>query len=236
MNTAPKERHGFTSFWLISGAIFNPIVCLIYLFAPDSMESLYNISGYGYRFYSGYAILAGLLMAAGTVAYIFLLSWKKAGFWLLVAVTISNNFLSVAIMGMNFILALFFSAISIAILWGILHIRKNGYTAWDHLNGNNSLEKNSNTNGFSIYPERACKKCGKTIPSGYSACQNCGYSYSSTIPNTDLGKISTLVQTKETVIICPYCKAELNISFDNSEMTVCPKCNKKIAKDNAIFS
>jgi RNA polymerase subunit RPABC4/transcription elongation factor Spt4 len=223
-----KERHGFTSFFLIMGVIFCSIGFLFHLFSFDTMRRFYYSAGY--RLSSGFIILSGIFMAVYAITYILLLCWKKLGFWLYAVGSVAGSFCFIS-MGMNFFTMLFSSAVSIAILWGILHIRKNGYSAWDHMNENYNLKNNDNTNKpDSTYLERNCEKCGKVIPSGYSGCPNCGYSDSSTGSNIDLGKIPELTQSKETVIFCPYCKREniLKESFASFKAINCIGCNEKI--------
>jgi hypothetical protein len=73
------------------------------------------------------------------VGYILLLLWKKIGFRVLIGVSIISLPFDIAL-GMN-IGQILWSIVGILILWGILHIRKNGKTTWEQLEDNNAEKK-----------------------------------------------------------------------------------------------
>jgi len=156
------ERHGFVTFWLVLGVIVCSLAGYGYLFYPNiAMQSLY-----GYRASSGLLSLIGILLAICAVCYILLLCWKKIGFWLFVVDIIIQSILFV-IIGAGFGQALF-SIVTVAILWGVLHIRKNGISTWDYLSGNYTYEETS-TN-------KKCRQCNTVYTSSRSTCPNCGSS------------------------------------------------------------
>jgi RNA polymerase subunit RPABC4/transcription elongation factor Spt4 len=61
-----------------------------------------------------------------------------------------------------------------------------------------SDDTNYSSNRSAVFPERACGRCGKVIPGGYSSCPNCGYGLpvESTMP-TDLSKIGKVATAIE---------------------------------------
>jgi hypothetical protein len=124
VNTIDRKRHGFTSFWLIFSLIAYFIVGTIYLFSPALIIQYYNVS-------SGLIMIYGIVSIAGIVGNILLLCWKKIGFWVFIGVSIVSLLLNMAI-GMN-IGQILWGLIGIAIMRGVLHIRKNGKTTWEQL-------------------------------------------------------------------------------------------------------
>jgi hypothetical protein len=124
-NISERRRHGFTSFWLILGLIGCFIVGSIYLFSPNLIGQYYvNAS-------KGLIMLFGIISMANIICYILLLCWKRIGFWIFIGTSIVSLPLNMAI-GLNIGQTLS-GLIGLVILWGILHIRKNGKTAWEQL-------------------------------------------------------------------------------------------------------
>jgi predicted nucleic acid-binding Zn ribbon protein len=123
-NIINRKRHGFTSFWLIFSLISYVIVGSIYLFSPELIAQSYNAS-------NGLIMLFGIVSIAGIIGNIFLLCWKKIGFWVFIGVAVVSLILNFVI-GMN-IGQILFGLVGIPIMWGILHIRKNGKTTWEQL-------------------------------------------------------------------------------------------------------
>jgi hypothetical protein len=124
VNTIDRKRHGFTSFWLIFSLISFVISGSIYLFTPQLMTQYYNVS-------SGLLMLYGIISMAGIIGNILLLCWKKIGFWIFIGISVVSLLLNMVI-GLNIVQSLF-GLIGIAIMWGVLHIRKNGKTTWEQL-------------------------------------------------------------------------------------------------------
>lgn len=121
-----KQRHGCVTAWLIFVIIVNSLVSILYLFAGEFIAKNSEV------FISETTILLlGLLGLANVVCAILLFSWKKIGFW---------GFLitSVAALAINLNLGLssgqtFGGLIGIAILYGILQIKKNDVSTWESL-------------------------------------------------------------------------------------------------------
>jgi RNA polymerase subunit RPABC4/transcription elongation factor Spt4 len=176
MGNTKRERHGFTTFCLLLWTIGSGIFGLSFIFSSDAwIKIYYNL---GIRFTSSVSFLNGLLSVIAAIGSILLLSWRKFGFWLILVALIIQPFLLASI-GMNFFLALFNSAIGVLMTWGVLHIRKNGYSAWEHLNGNNRNNYSSDSyslklSGIAPLTSKKCKRCGKTVDSGYTGCPHCG--------------------------------------------------------------
>ena len=133
-----RKRHGFTTFWLILSIII-PIISGITSFVsvgilPGEFDSVKELT-----------VFSGIVTISIAIGCIFLLRWKKIGFWLYAGISIIPIFSSVAmaqkmmeIVGeqapwWNRLSTIAWSIISIAIMWGVLHIRKNGKTTWEQL-------------------------------------------------------------------------------------------------------
>lgn len=122
-----KQRNGFVSFWLWCCIVINAIIEVMYLF------SLFGNRGvmYGFEPMSDRIInfiMTGLLIAA----YISLLKWKKSGFYLIVGLGILRWIITLSF-GHFKVLDLFAPFISIAVLYLILQIKKNGKSCWSQL-------------------------------------------------------------------------------------------------------
>lgn len=122
-----KERHGCVTAWLVLIIIANSFTALAYLFASDFItdtlpEDVSTI----------YLILLGICGLANVVFAIMLFQWKKSGFWGFVITSVAIIFVNILI-GLGIGQSLL-GLVGIAILYGILHIEKNGVSAWTHLN------------------------------------------------------------------------------------------------------
>ena len=111
--TEEKQRHGFITFWLWFMAIVNPIAAIA-------------------NFASGISIgvVAGILGIVNCVAAILLLFWRKAGFWLFLAM--GSISCVMGIVNESFVQALGAVA-GVAILFGILQLKKNDQSYWSQL-------------------------------------------------------------------------------------------------------
>ena len=134
-----KKRHGFTTFWLLLSVIGHALSALVFLAAAVELFEA------GFDTFGSYFMFFTLTSIGAIVGCAFLLRWKKSGFWVVVGMSAASFILSAAT-GIGSALAFdemvqddavafgFVSGIiGIAILWGVLHIRKNGKTAWEQL-------------------------------------------------------------------------------------------------------
>jgi hypothetical protein len=124
LNLPERKRHGFTTFWLIFSIISFVLSGSIYLFFPKIIAQTYNTT-------SNLIMIFGIFSIIGVVGNIFLLCWKKIGFWIIVGVSIVSFVLNLVI-GLNIGQSLF-GLIGVAIMWGVLHIQKNGKNTWEQL-------------------------------------------------------------------------------------------------------
>jgi RNA polymerase subunit RPABC4/transcription elongation factor Spt4 len=190
-----KERHGFVTFWLVLCVIFCSISSFIYLFHPGLVQGT-----------TGFSTLSGLIMAFLAVCYILLLCWKKIGFWLFIVAIIIQIPLGVNV-GFTFGQTLF-GIVSIAILWGILHIRKNGISTWDYLSTNYNNEKQ-----YSQSTNKKCRQCN-TIYSG-SSCPKCGSSLYEEVQESTTTRDDNNVEKKK----CRNCN-----KLVPADLFKCPDC------------
>jgi hypothetical protein len=127
-NSTERKRHGFTSFWLIFGVIAYAINGGMFLFIPNIMTKSWNVSS------SGPIMFYIFLNLAELICNVLLLHWKKIGFWILIGTSVASFLFNILIIGKYIIvLSLFGLIIGIAVMWGVLHLRKNGRTAWEQL-------------------------------------------------------------------------------------------------------
>jgi len=121
-----RQRHGFVSFWLVFGVICGALVGIMYLFVYPSLGGMIPIS-------KGQMIIAGLINLAFIVPYVLLLQWKKIGFWMYCGFSLVSLVLNVIQATQYKPLYLVGGLIGFLIMWGILHIRKNGKNTWEQL-------------------------------------------------------------------------------------------------------
>ena len=115
--TADIKRHPFVTFWLWLGVIINGFVTLGYIgwFAEIGFTWLPIMWLAGCAF-----ILSG---------YIMLLRWNKMGFYILSGACVFSMVINILISG--FTLSIFTPIISVAILYFILHIKKDDIEYWN---------------------------------------------------------------------------------------------------------
>jgi hypothetical protein len=122
----PKQRHGCVTAWLVLMIIANSVTALVYLFAGDTVAQ--NLPGE----VSTTRLMLLALMGIGNVIFsVFLLKWKMLGFWGFIATSIGALILNIS-MGLSIGQSLF-GLVGIAILFGVLQIKKDDVSAWDHL-------------------------------------------------------------------------------------------------------
>jgi hypothetical protein len=118
-----KDRHGFTSFWLILCLIGNALGAAFLLLGSNMLSSLYDQETLLYM---------GIAALVSTIAVIMILCWKKTGFWILFGAHIVSSFLTYD-NGSSSIGQIAFGFISIAIVYGVLHLRRNNKTTWEQM-------------------------------------------------------------------------------------------------------
>jgi hypothetical protein len=124
---ASRRRHGFTSFWLIFSLISFALTGLFFI---GMMDAIMMDMMPSYMMPKGLMILSGMGLA-GIVPVVLLLKWKKIGFWIYCGVGAIAFVLNIVSSRFNPINL--FGLIGIPIMWGVLHIRKDGKSAWEQL-------------------------------------------------------------------------------------------------------
>ena len=123
---AKKQRHGCVTTWLILMIIINSLSSIIYFFASDFVVE--SLSG---DVSTPMIVLLGIIGIANVVFSVLLLQWKKNGFWGFIVTSIAaliiNLYLGLGI-GQSV-----FGMVGMAILYGVLQMKKNDVTAWDNL-------------------------------------------------------------------------------------------------------
>jgi RNA polymerase subunit RPABC4/transcription elongation factor Spt4 len=171
---------------MIIGNIIGIIMCST---ANDFI--IYSLGGYrniGLVYFSIISLVLNIISIA------LILNWKKAGFWGLCISYILGFIISLSA-GMIFFQAAFSTLVAFFIIFGVLHLKKNGISTWNYLNGKESLQsKSSNTMikcpycaneikkeaiicqycGKDIKKSIKCKTCGRFVDIGYSFCPYCG--------------------------------------------------------------
>ena len=121
-----KKRHGCVTAWLIIIIIANSIIAAGYTFGSEFIAQNYP---------GGISNVALVLLAvfgiANIVSAIMLLKWKKIGFWGFVASCIGILAVNLSI-GISVSQSIW-GLIGIAILYGVLQIKKDNVSAWTNL-------------------------------------------------------------------------------------------------------
>lgn len=121
-----KERHGCVTAWLVLMIILNSLTAVIYLFASDMITA--NLPG---SISTSMVILLGIIGVANVVFAALLLQWKKMAFWGFAATSVITLLINVT-HGISVGQSLLGLA-GVAILYGVLQIKQNNVSAWDHL-------------------------------------------------------------------------------------------------------
>ena len=151
----PYERNGFVTFWLWLGIIGSIITLLLNLINP----SLFQPTDVQWLFRQSSSLMlpkdmidslstiftviqwTSVICAIGAcVGYMKLLSWRKSGFYIVVAanliecvITILCYSLNPYIGQLNYEILLGIPLVRCGILWIILQISKDGYSCWQQL-------------------------------------------------------------------------------------------------------
>ena len=118
-----KERHGCVSVWLWIVIISNLVLGIYY--------AIMMFSAYTNTMSLGFGLLS-ILATLNVLGAILLLRWNKCGFYLFVVSSILAALVNIGVLDLRptvMISGLF----AILIWWGILQIKKNGISAWSHL-------------------------------------------------------------------------------------------------------
>ncbi len=115
-----KERHGCVSAWLWFAIIIN--LCVTIYYATIMFESSTRSISLGFG-------LASILSTINILGVILLMRWNKCGFYLFIISALSIMAVNITLLDMKpyVIVSGFFA---ILIWWAILHIKKNGISAW----------------------------------------------------------------------------------------------------------
>lgn len=120
-----KQRHGCITAWLAFMIVINSLVAIMYLFAKGLIAS--NLATYS----TTMIMLLGVVSVANVVFAVMLWQWKKIGFWGFVVSSIVALILNL-IIGLGIGQSLF-GLVGIAVLYGVLQIKKDNVSAWDYL-------------------------------------------------------------------------------------------------------
>lgn len=122
-----KSRNGFVTFWLWLGIIVNVLMGLAYLFTCFTSKGM--SSAHEPMWSRIFGVASAAVMVYG---YISLLKWRMSGFTIIVCMQIISALIGV-FNGSNLLLAILSVLFSLGILYGVLHIRKNGVSCWNNL-------------------------------------------------------------------------------------------------------
>lgn len=121
-----KQRHGCVTAWLIFMIIVNSLTGISYLFGGEAIAQ---------NFPNGTSnttlTLLAILGIGNAIFSILLLRWMKIGFWGFLVTSIAALIINLSI-GLG-VLQSIFGLAGVAILYGVLQIKKNNVPAWDNL-------------------------------------------------------------------------------------------------------
>ncbi len=120
-----KQRHGCITAWFVVALIINLLGAIMYLFAKEIVTKGLP------KFSNTMVVLFGIICAANVIFIVMLFQWKKIGFWGLAGTNIAAVMIYMcADSGVVYSLS---GLAGIAVLYGILQIKKNNVRMWDHL-------------------------------------------------------------------------------------------------------
>lgn len=122
---AAKERNGFVTFYIWLGLVVNGFMTAAYFLTLFTRKGLWT--AYDPMWERIYGVICSAIMFTG---YYSLLKWKRSGFVILAGIA---AVMVIVNMGMAFSIATFQPVVSLAILYAVLQIRKNGVSCWDLL-------------------------------------------------------------------------------------------------------
>jgi hypothetical protein len=126
MTPNTKQRHGCVTTWLVLMIIGNSVSAIMYLFANDIITQ--NLPS---EVSNSMMIVLAVLGIGNVVFSVMLFNWNKLGFWGFILTSICALIVNLSI-GLGIAQSLFGLA-GVAILYGVLQIKKDNVTAWDNL-------------------------------------------------------------------------------------------------------
>lgn len=123
---AIKERNGFVTFYLWLGLVVNSLMAAAYFVTLFTSKGLWT--AYDPMWERIYGVICSAIMCIG---YYNLLKWKRMGFVILAGIAVVVMIINMGTTG--FSLATFQPILSLAILYAVLQIRKNGVFCWESL-------------------------------------------------------------------------------------------------------
>lgn len=125
-NSSSKNRHGCLTAWLMVVIVLNSVIAAWYLIFTEAIANQEPIdaSPLNIRIIGIFAVL--------NVIFSFLVfNWKKVGFWGFVATSIVVTIINLNIgIGIGQSLG---GLIGIAVLFGVLQIKKDGVSGWEQM-------------------------------------------------------------------------------------------------------
>jgi hypothetical protein len=121
-----KQRHGCATAWLVLMIIANSLTAILSLFASDMVTK--NLPG---NVSTSMIILLGVIGIGNIIFSVLLFQWKKIGFWGFIITSIGALIINLSI-GLSIGQSLF-GLVGIAILYGVLQIKKENVTTWENL-------------------------------------------------------------------------------------------------------
>ncbi len=121
-----KQRHGCVTAWLVFMIIVNSISGLANIFYNDIIARQIGNSSAGM-----FIVLLGVLGLLNVLFAVFILKWKKMGFWGFAGTSVVACVINVAV-GLPVGQSLF-GLIGMGILYAILQFSANNKTAWENL-------------------------------------------------------------------------------------------------------
>jgi len=125
-NDNKKQRHGCVTAWLIFMIIANSASSLLYLLASEIVVQ--NLPG---SIPTSMILSLGILGVVNVISAVMLLNWRKIGFWAFIVTGLASMGINISIglgVGQS-IVGLF----GIAVLFGILQIKKDEKSTWENL-------------------------------------------------------------------------------------------------------
>lgn len=120
-----KQRHGCINAWLWLVIAINSATCGYYAIQMFNVLSNTLVWGFG---------LLSILALGNILGAILLMRWNKCGFYLFIACSIVAAIINVSILDLGVYTGIQ-GLVAILIWWGILHIKKDGVSAWKLMNG-----------------------------------------------------------------------------------------------------